>query len=198
MAVCQQPLKSIVNLTCLQQGRSSDHSAGFREFAKSSVIATLITLTKGRLRAKIALEGTVRGLKSEQELETKLIQQFGELYVHTEKRFGTHKNRVDFMVFTPDGNFGIDIFFSGNCRFIQSNLNIKIPHYDEFPRDMELYFVSANPAITEEEVLLSLRNMNRLKSRPNIHITDLVGLVAIMEKYRRYDDPENFKPSTII
>lgn len=144
-----------------------------------------INFTVGQLRN--AGEASRRGLLSEQALEIELIKSFGEPYVHTEKRFGSHQNRVDFMVFTQEGNFGIDIFNAGTLRGIQNNLNIKIPHYDEFPTDIDLYFVCANPSFTEEEVVNAVRNMGKLRLRPNITVTNLDGLNRILSGFTRHN-----------
>ncbi|HPW25931.1 MAG TPA: aminotransferase class V-fold PLP-dependent enzyme, partial [Tenuifilaceae bacterium] len=74
---------------------------------------------------------------------------FGEVFVHSEKPFfyGTNKIRVDFYIFCPDGNFGVDIFFTENIRDLQKNINIKLDKYGDF-KD-KLYFVLDGGLITQ-------------------------------------------------
>jgi hypothetical protein len=151
-----------------------------------------INFTKGSLRD--AYEHGIKGLKSEQDLEMELVSQFGELFVHIEKRFGSHKNRVDFMVFTPEGNFGIDIFYSDHPRAMINALNIKIPHYEEFPIDIPLYFVCSNPVFTDDSISFAVRNMGKLKDRSNIKVVGLSGFRSKLAEHTRYKDPKNFIP----
>lgn len=81
---------------------------------------------KGDFRSVIAHNANVMGYNYERELEQLLYTQFGEVFVHSEKMLGTSKGRVDFFVYSPNGNFAIDIFYSGTMRTLQSNVNIKV------------------------------------------------------------------------
>lgn len=72
------------------------------------------------------------------------------MFVHTEKLFNEHKTRVDFYIYTPDGNFGADIFYPDNMRTLQSNLNIKMKKYKYFPG--ALFYVIANQSITQDNL----------------------------------------------
>jgi hypothetical protein len=153
-----------------------------------------LDFSSGHLRSAIALRGSVRGLKSEKEMEVDLVKRFGELYVHTEKRYGRSGNRVDFMVFTPEGNIGIDVFFTDSLRTLQNNLNIKIPKYLDFPKNVPLYFVCANPELTEVDIDYTVRNMSKLALVPAAKVIGLVGLSDILSNRTRYKDPANFVP----
>src|SRR3989344_1797231 len=81
---------------------------------------------KGTFRSDIAHRVNTRGRREELALESVLKDSFGEMLVHTEKIFGMGKNRVDFYVYSPDGNFGIDIFYPETVKTMQSNVNIKM------------------------------------------------------------------------
>ena len=65
---------------------------------------------KGKFRSEIAYRVNASGRKIELALEKLLKNKFGEVFVHTEKIFDNTKNRVDFYVYSPSGNMGIDVF----------------------------------------------------------------------------------------
>ena len=49
----------------------------------------------------------------------KLRGELGEVFVHTEKIFDNTKNRVDFYIYSPSGNFGIDVFGTDTMHNLQ-------------------------------------------------------------------------------
>ena len=93
---------------------------------------------RGDYRTKIALRVNKKGRESEIELEKLLRNKFGEVFVHTERIFDDSKNRVDFYVYSPDGNFGIDVFYTGTIQDLQKNINLKIDKYLKFPSNFTL------------------------------------------------------------
>lgn len=76
--------------------------------------------SSGTNRSLIAKRVNIRGRRTEVDLETMLINNFGEVFVHSEKIFNQYKTRVDFYIYTPDGNFGVDIFYPDSMRTLQS------------------------------------------------------------------------------
>lgn len=107
---------------------------------------------KGAIRAKVALEIAKRGRKSELALEESLTERFGEMFVHVEKRFGISGHRVDCFVYSPDGNFGVDVFNAGSPHSLQGNINIKLSHYLGFPSNTDLFFLCVSEAIDQNEI----------------------------------------------
>ena len=107
-------------------------------------------LGKGTFRSEIANMCNHRGRDSEIELEKILRDTFGEVFVHTEKMFSVLKNRIDFYVYTPDGNFGVDIFYPNHMRSLQCNLNIKMGKYFDFTEPM--FYVVANKELSQENI----------------------------------------------
>ncbi len=152
-----------------------------------------IDFGSGENRSASATKSSIRGLKSEQELEIELIHQFGELYVHTEKRYGRQGSRLDFMVFTPEGNIGIDIFYPNTIRTLQSNVNIKIPKYLDFPKSVPLYFVCANLELSEDDIEYAAMHMGKMRLIPRLRVTGLVEFRNILAHYSRYPDPANYQ-----
>lgn len=152
----------------------------------------------GSFRSEQANRTNKRGRVSEKELEEFLVSKFGEVYVHGEKRYGKGSNRADFIVFTPDGNFGIDVFFTDTLRDFQKNINLKIEKYLDYPKDVHLYFVCANTAISEDDIQYTTAHMSKLKLLPQLKVLGLEGLNSELESMRRYEDPVNFKPLLVV
>ncbi len=104
---------------------------------------------KGIHRSKIAHAANVTGRQLEVDLETELQTQFGERNVHTEKVFHG-KCRVDFYIYAPEQNFGIDIFSAQSLKTMQSSVNIKQKKYQYFTEP--LYLVVVSDAITQSNL----------------------------------------------
>lgn len=106
--------------------------------------------------------------------------------MHSEKMLSDTKVRVDFYVYCPDGNFAIDIFYSGTMRNLQSNVNIKVGKYKN--HYIKIYLVSANENITQE------RLDNYLKARVsplsnNIQLVSLATFLTTIKDMNVYKNP---------
>jgi hypothetical protein len=138
---------------------------------------------KGAYRSQIAHRVNGRGREAELVLESFLRVTFGEVCVHTEKMFGPSKCRVDFFVYAPEGNFGIDIFYSDTLRTLQSNVNIKMHKYAGFPG--KLYLVAANTAFVQEE-LDTYAAAKTIALPKNVELVTLSTITARLARLRAY------------
>ncbi|MEX0930466.1 MAG: hypothetical protein WDZ79_02175 [Candidatus Paceibacterota bacterium] len=141
---------------------------------------------KGSFRSAIANRVNLRGRTAERELEKQLNKKFGEVFVHTEKIFDMSKNRVDFYIYTPDGNFGIDIFHPDTMKTLQSKVNIEINKYSRFSD--QLFLVVANTHFKQKE----LDEYANLKTRPlakKVRLITLTTLMQIIEGKKTYPNP---------
>jgi hypothetical protein len=141
---------------------------------------------KGVFRSVIATRSNIRGRQSEIALEKTLRDKFGEVFVHTEKVFGDYKNRVDFFIYCPEGNFGIDIFNTDTMRDLQKNINLKIDKYLNFP--YQLFFVIANEEF--KQIDLDKYMLAKRKSLPsNTKIITIPELLNFIENKSYYPNP---------
>lgn len=141
---------------------------------------------KGVFRTEIANKTNKRGRNAEQELESLLRNRFGEVFVHTEKMFGIGKNRVDFYIYSPEGNFGVDVFYPDNFKTLQSNLNIKQKKYFDFSE--QLYYVVANQEINQDYLEESIRfKKNPLSS--NETLVSVCLFLKLIQNIKTYPDP---------
>jgi hypothetical protein len=141
---------------------------------------------KGVHRSVIAKTVNLRGRTSEIELERYLREKFGEVFVHTERVYGDGKLRVDFYVYTPEGNFAIDVFYPNTMKTLQSNVNIKQIKYKEFKEP--LYLVVANKDLTQE-VLDGFTSIKKLQLPQNISLVTISKLRVQIESMRIYSNP---------
>jgi len=144
----------------------------------------------GDFRSQIAKTHGLRGSNAERLLEQKLIERFGELFVHTEKLYGRGKNRVDFFVYAKNSNFGIDVFTTETTRDLQKNINIKVDKYLDFPKNIPLYFALASVSLTELDVKKSLDNMSKLAKLPNLRVLTLDYLYSEIDNYAVISSPQ--------
>jgi len=141
---------------------------------------------KGVFRSQIAYRVNRRGRATELELEENLKNIFGEVFVHTERIFGERKYRVDFYVYSPDGNFGIDIFYPDNMRTLQSSVNIKNNKYLSFQED--LFLVVANESISQVQIDAYVLSKTRVLPM-NIKLVSLRMLYSIVKSRQAYPNP---------
>lgn len=135
---------------------------------------------KGQNRANISFNIGIRGRNEEIKLEKWLREKFGEVFVHTEKILNiSNKNRVDFYVYCPEGNFGIDVFYPETIKTLMNNVNIKIKKYKDIKE--KIYLVSANISITQNMIdKYSLGKKNELPK--NIEIYNIINFKEKVEK----------------
>lgn len=138
---------------------------------------------KGTFRSQIATRTGIRGRAAELALEKILRQKFGEVFVHTERIFDDSKNRVDFYIYTPDGNFGIDVFYTETMKDLHKNINLKIGKYMKFPH--KLFFVIGNDAFSQQD--LDTYTTKKRKALPEycriINLAELQTLITPMNAY---------------
>jgi hypothetical protein len=143
----------------------------------------------GTFRTQSSTKTTKRGTQAERDLEKYLVGHFGELYVHTEKRYGLRGQRIDFVVFSPDGNLGVEIFCTETRRNMADNINIKVDKYVDFPKNLQLFFVVANDKFSQEEIDSFCRNWSKLKRIPSAKVVSLKTFYEVVSPMRRFDDP---------
>lgn len=150
-----------------------------------------INFGRGAYRSKIALRVNKKGRETELELERILRNKFNEVFVYTERIFDDSKNRVDFYIYSPDGNFGIDVFYTDTIQDLQKNINLKIDKYLKFPS--QLYLVVANPDFIQEK--LDIYSKKKRKTLPtNMSILTMKVLLGVLNTKTAYNNPLTQKP----
>ncbi len=141
---------------------------------------------RGAYRSKLAYKANKTGRETELKLEKILRLKFNEVFVHTERIFDDSKNRVDFYIYSPSGNFGIDVFYTNTMQDLQKNINIKINKYPKFPG--ELYLVVANPIFNQNK-LNSYSERKKKILPPNTKILTMPSLIHLIGTKSAYPDP---------
>ena len=119
-------------------------------------------------------------------MEKILREKFGEVFVHTERIFDNSKNRVDFYIYTPSGNFGVDVFYTETMSDLFKNINIKIDKYKKFPN--KLFLVVGNDKFKQKD--LDEHTLTKRKILPeNAYIINLKKLYEAIKPMNTYPNP---------
>jgi hypothetical protein len=137
----------------------------------------------GKFRSAIASSRNKTGFAAERELEKNLITYFGEPFVHIERPIDTTgKRRFDFFVDTAGYQFGVDVFYSGNKRDIQKNVDLKINNYTGTV--VPIYFVLANKEIPQELLDEIVHGKTEKPLPQNIKLITWQGFLELIETMR--------------
>lgn len=176
----------IDSLPYLPSSRFIQMRLGGLELLRKELGYTDIHFGKGDHRSTIAHEVNTRGRDCERDLEKLLHQHYGEVFVHSEKMLWESKQRVDFYVYSPEGNFAIDIFYPSTIRTLQSNVNIKMKKYNEL--NVPLYLISANDSIAQDALdLYTISKLNLFTD--NIVLLTLDSFIQKMNSQKAYPNP---------
>lgn len=172
----------------LPSARTLQRSFGGVEGVRRLLGYEQVHFGKGDFRREIALQAYKVGLQAEHDLEARLIKKFGEPFVHIEKRVGMKKNRLDFFIYSPSGNLGIDIFYPSSFRDLQKNVNIKITKFVDV--GCEVIFVVATSDY--KQTLIDNWILNKRKFMPdNTKVMNLENFIRYIEPFKSYPDPTN-------
>jgi len=115
-----------------------------------------------------------------------LRQKFDEILVHSGKILSSSKVRVDFYIYSPSGNFAIDVFYSNTMRTLQNNINIKLNIYSK--HDAIIYLVSANNNISQHDLNVYLK-AKRNPLPQNVLIASLSNFLSSINEMGFYENP---------
>ena len=147
---------------------------------------------KGKHRRDIQARSGLRGGNAEDELERLLIDRFGELFVHSERRFGDNRNRVDFVVYARDKVVGIDVFATDDKRTLIKNIGVKMPKYINFPSNIPLFFVVWGDGLTQEEIDIATKNTSKLASYPSLRVVNSSSLLNYLATLSPLTNPDGY------
>ena len=141
---------------------------------------------KGKFRSEIAHKVNTSGRNIELTIEKLLRGKFGDVFVHTEKIFDNTKNRVDFYVYSPSGNFGIDVFGTETMHNLQTNISAKLGKYSNFKE--KLFFIVVNDLFSQKD--LDDYVSKKTKVLPNnAQIITKASLLEIIDAMGAWPDP---------
>lgn len=148
------------------------------------------TFSTGNFKTNLARSVGVRGREAEDKIEIILIDMFGEVFTHVEKRFrvlevaNKYSLRVDFYVYSPNGNFGVDVFSAGTFRDFEKNVNIKIDKYKYVP--CVIYIVDASSNYSQQKIDSYLKTKRKLLPS-NCKIYSLDNFMQEISKLPAYE-----------
>ncbi len=93
---------------------------------------------------------------------------------------------VDFFIYSPTGNIGIDVFGTDTMHTLQTNINAKLRKYTGF--NEKLFFVVIGGSFTQEE-LDSYTNKKIRVLSSNMKIINMRTLESLISKMTAYPNP---------
>ena len=152
-----------------------------------------LDFTKGVLRKKIATAANKRGLDAEDYFEPLLVEHFGEPFVHVQKRYYKgSKNRYDFLIYSENRVFGIDIFTTDRHAYIGNNIRHKILRYKNAPPELAIYFVLIGTDIKPGELEAISNSISDLKKYPNMQILSESSFLELITAFEPLSIPSDF------
>lgn len=176
----------IDELNYLPSSRQIQRKFGGLEKLRSDLGYKDVHFGKGKFRSAIAKNSNVKGRESEIKLEKILTDIFHEVFVHTEKIFDLSKSRLDYYIYSPSGDFGIDIFQTGTIKDLQKNVNVKVSKYKNFSK--ELYFVVDNSFFSQKDLDQSSNSKRDLLPK-NVKLVNIDTLLSILKNKKVYINP---------
>jgi len=144
----------------------------------------ITSFRRGERKTKAMRIVNRRGRKIELDLEKFLQAKFGEMFVHSEKYIGNNiKNRIDFLVYSPDGKFGIDVFYATSHYSLITSIYIKTNRYKDLPYG--LYLVVANRDFSQEKIDKHIRSKKSPLPR-NVQVVTTETFKKLIEKKKAY------------
>lgn len=120
-----------------------------------------------------------RGLNHERLLESILVAKFGEHFVHAQHPMSDLRKRVDFLVYTLERTFGIDVFYPATYENFATCVRIKEKSWASL--NFDLLVVPANPLITDVEIERYM-NGRRKEMNPYATIVTMESLLRLIDE----------------
>jgi hypothetical protein len=101
-------------------------------------------------------------IETENSLKKFLVETYGEICVHEEKKYGSLRQRMDFFVYAED-NFAVDVFNTYTLKHLNIIVNIKLRKYKDFP--FKLFFVVTGAEFSQKKIdELICKKTNRMST----------------------------------
>jgi hypothetical protein len=136
---------------------------------RQSLGLDIVDYGKGPHRQALGQRVHRLSMQTENEVKEYLIERYGEICVHEEKKYGSHKARVDFFVYAK-ANFAVEVFNTYTIRDLAKNLNVKLHKYTDF--QFRLYFVVTGGDFLQKEIDALILN-KELRLLPNMQCLTL-------------------------
>ncbi|TSC73116.1 MAG: Uncharacterized protein G01um101438_139 [Parcubacteria group bacterium Gr01-1014_38] len=159
----------------------------FREFRKQLGLIAFPDLTRGIHRSKLASNIGKRGIAAEREVRDLLIQHFGEMFVHVERRIDVHDTkttRLDLFVFNATQDFGVDVLCTSDAISLRSHIALKCNKYRSL--SFPVFLVVCGDTLVRGDIEQVLRGALRDSKPSHIRILDLPDFREVLQNFRAY------------
>lgn len=171
--------------------RTIQRKWGGLEKVKSDMGYVDVSYSKGKLRGVIASRIGRAGEEFETKIEDLLVNYFGEVFVHVEKKFRSITEdkrplRVDFFVYNQTNNFAVDTFHTGSYKDLMKNVNIKFKKYSNLA-PIPVYFVVMGSNFKQKNITNLLERKTGVIP-DNCLVMNEVVFFEEMKKFKSYSN----------
>lgn len=166
---------------------------------RKSLGLSVLNYGSGKTRSAMAIELSKKGIQAENRLEEKLINFFGEHYVHIEKPLYKYfdlgkaitlqfkkKARADFVVFYNGGVFAVDVFVAKDIHSLQRTVSIKANKYSGL--SIPMFFVHSGNSLHIPSIKIErLINNKTRKLDANIEVLNEKDFMEYCTKLGRIE-----------
>lgn len=165
----------------LPSSRTIQRSWGGLETFRKAIGLEITNYSKGKIRSEKSAFIGIRGFSEENKLEIILQKHFGEVFVHSQKRIGPV--RADFFIYTPKGNFAVDIFCFEDKNCFNSDINIKLKTYKNYP--YPVIYLPVNQLYTSKDINNWITNKKNIipNNQKVFHYDDFLNWIKTIQTY---------------
>jgi hypothetical protein len=116
---------------------------------RESLGMDIVDYGKGKPRIDRWKRVSKLSVETESSVKNFLMDTYGEICVHEEKKYGNLRQRMDFFVYAKE-NFAVDVFNTYTLRHLNIIINIKFKKYRIFP--FKLFFVVTGTEFHQKDV----------------------------------------------
>lgn len=139
----------------LPSSRTIERRFGGLEQLRTDLGLEVTNFTKGETRSKKSGELSLRGFEAESKIEEVLIKQFGEVFVHIQRRVG--HITVDFFVYSQKLFFTVDVFCYSSPALFARIIVHKQKTYKGFPYPVILVAIGYGTEMSQDEIEILIK-----------------------------------------
>lgn len=140
----------------------------------------------GEHRSMLQKKSNYRGKDIEWDLYQDLVHRFGEQFVHREAPLGERGwTRLDCLVFTKQGKFGVDIFYASKPHIVKTTVVIKTRNSKHYNRlDFPIFLVVANDVMSQPAIDAMMANKKNPLPK-NVRVLTRSQFERVLDTYER-------------
>ncbi|NTW89573.1 MAG: hypothetical protein HGB37_01500 [Candidatus Moranbacteria bacterium] len=143
-----------------------------------------INFGKGVHRSRIAHESNVKGRSGEGSVRKLLCERFHEEFVHIERPIDKNRKlRADFYVYSPEGNFCVDVFSTDTFHDLVTHIGIKSRKYAHYSEKLFFLLISDQLSQCDIDLLIQRKKVPLSSNVSLVTLESFKQIIRIMPSY---------------